>query len=368
MKSIIAYRVQRFSSSEIMDFFSKGKNLAHPIDLSIGIPYGAMTSQATEGAEAALANDNTRYIRAGGLGDLREALATKLRNHNKLPATAETTIVTPGVSGGLFLAMGAILNPGDEIIIPDPFFLAYRELAVLLDAKPVYADTYPSFELDVQKVAALISPKTKAIVINSPNNPTGTIYSETTLRALADLCRQHDIVVISDEIYEDFAFDGRHFSIGSCYDLTITLNGFSKNHAMTGMRVGYAHSTPEIIAAMTELEQFVFFSNSSVGEYAALAALPVSTTERMQFYAQNREYITTHLSPQYKRSTGAGAFFFFLKHPTLNGREFAAEALKRELVVIPGDIFSNQPEYFRISYAVDPDILARGIDELNKMI
>jgi aspartate/methionine/tyrosine aminotransferase len=351
-----------------MSFFGKAKGLQHPIDLSIGLPYGEMTPEARDAAIEALKAGKTRYAPAGGMHALRARAAEKLVVRNKIRATADTTIITAGVSAGLYLAMAAVLDPGDEIIIPDPFFLAYRELAILLDAKPVFLDTYPDFELDVAKLAQLITSKTKAILINSPNNPSGSIYSKASLKQLAALCRANGLVVISDEVYEDFAFGGNHFSIGSIYQPTITLNGFSKNHAMTGLRMGYAHSTPEIILAMSELEQFVFFSNSSIAEHAALAALDVSTATAMQHYAKNRDYIVKNLHPEYERSSGEGSFFFFLKHPHLNGRELSEAALARELIVIPGDLFSVRHSHFRISYATDTQTLAEGIKILNSLI
>lgn len=351
-----------------MSFFAKAKGLANPIDLSIGVPYGEMTPAGRDAAVKALQAGKTTYTPAGGLVDLRAVVAQKLRQRNHIAATTDTTIITAGVSAGLFLAMAAILDPGDEIIIPDPFFLAYRELAVLLDAKPVFLDTYPSFDLDIERLTQLISPRTKAVLINSPNNPAGTVYGRETLKSLAAVCRKHDLIVISDEVYEDFVFAGEHVSIGSMYQPTITLNGFSKNHAMTGLRIGYAHSTPEIIAAMTELEQFVFFSNSSVAEHAAKAVLGVSTEPAMQHYAKNREYIMEHLNPAYTYSGSMGSFFFFIKHPTLNGREVAEKALAEQLVVIPGDLFSLKTTHFRVSYATSLNNLAAGIDILNKLI
>ena len=351
-----------------MEFFGKAKHLKHPIDLSIGIPYGEMTSEAREAAIEALQHGRTKYTPAGGLIDLRSVVAKKLRDKNGIPATTETTIITAGVSAGLFLAMSVILDPGDEIIIPDPFFLAYRELAVLLDAKPVFLDTYPTFELDIAALARLITPETKAILINSPNNPAGSVYSMNSLKELARVCKLNGIIVISDEVYEDFVFAGKHVSFGSLHQPTITLNGFSKNHAMTGMRMGYAHSSPEIIKAMTELQQFVFFSNSSVAEHAALAALSVTTEPAVKHYAKNRDYVLANLSKSYDCSGGDGSFFFFLKHPTMDGRQLAEAALRQEVIVIPGDIFSKRSSHFRMSYATDMKTLESGIKILNSLI
>ena len=368
MKNIIAHRAKAFSGSEILEFFTKAKGLKHPIDLSIGMPHGEMTETARSAAILALRNGHTKYSPAGGMAELRIMTAQKLRNNNNLAASTEDTIMTAGVSGGLFLAMAATLDPGDEIIIPDPFFVAYRELAILLDAKPVFLDTYPDFDLDLTALESLISDRTKAILINTPNNPTGKVYAREKLQGLADICRRHGLIVISDEIYEDFVFDTEHCSIGELYQPTITLNGFSKNHAMTGMRMGYAHSTPEIIRAMLELQQFVFFSNSSVAEHAALAALGTSTAPAMRHYAKNREYVLKNLSPEYVRSSGEGSFFFFIKHPFLDGRQLAEEALKHELIVLPGNLFSLKQSHFRISYACDMDRLVAGIEILNSLV
>jgi len=317
----------------------------------------------------ALAAGKTRYRPAGGSPQLRQALAEKLSARNSIAASAESTIVTPGVSGGLFLAMATLLDPGDEIIIPDPYFLAYRELATLLDAKPVFVSTYPDFGLNIDRIRRHITPRTKAILINTPNNPAGSVYGEDQLKELARLCEESGLAVIVDEVYEDFIYTGRHFSIGSVYQPTITLNGFSKNHAMTGLRIGYAHcDDPAIIKAMTELAQYVFFSNSSIAEEAALAALPVRGNFHRELYTKNRDYIVEHLDPRYERSSGDGSFFFFLKHPTLDGRRAAERALRDELIVIPGDIFSQSDSHFRISYAVDHDIIKRAVAVLNTML
>lgn len=368
MKQLTSHRVQGFKSTEITSFFTKARGLVHPVDLSIGVPYGEMTSLARDAAIMALHEGKTRYTPVGGPAELRAAIADKLVTQNGIPATLETTIVTAGVSAGLFLGMAAILNPGDEVIIPDPFFLAYRELPQIVDAKAVFLDTYPTFQIDPKKLRAAITPRTKMLILNSPNNPSGVVYGEELLTEIAAICSEHELVVISDEVYEDIIYDRAHISIGAFYPHTITLNGFSKNHAMTGLRVGYAHSTPEIIKAMIELEQFVFFANSSIAEYAALAAIELPTAEAMKHYRKNRDYILDNLSPKYLRSAGDGSFFFFLKHPHLSGSEFSELAMKSELIVIPGKFFSLNDEYFRISYAVPTKVLAQGIEILNDLV
>ena len=212
----------------------------------------------------AIADDKTTYTPANGILELREALAHKLQTDNGIPCDANNITVVPGLTTGQLLVYMALLDPGDEVVLFDPYYPPYPHLASMLEARVVYVSTLPTFQPDLDALKASITDKNKLIVINSPNNPTGAVYPEKTLRAIAAIAGEHNITLISDEIYEHFVYSGKHFSVGSIYPKTITMNGFSKEYAMTGWRLGYICAPQPIIDAINELQQYVVMSSSSI--------------------------------------------------------------------------------------------------------
>ena len=233
------------------------RSLKDPIDLSIGQPHFGVPESIREAAKKAIDDGMNIYTETQGIPQLVNAFQEKLEGkYDK-----EEIIATSAVTGGLVLSFMALLNPGDEVLISDPYFVLNKQLALLLGAKPVFYENYDyDFQMPLEKIESLITKKTKAIVICSPSNPTGAVYSPEELKALAKILDKHGIVAISDEIYELFCYDFPFVSISEFYrQKTIVLKGLSKSYAMTGWRLGYAAGPKELIQTMAKLQQFTLF-------------------------------------------------------------------------------------------------------------
>lgn len=375
MSSYLSNRLSNFDSSKIRAAFEFAEAIPNPIDLSIGFPEDDTPNYIKAAAIEAISNNHTRYTPSNGLTELREAIAHKLSADNGILASAEQVSVTPGVTMGIFLSYLSVLDPGDEILLAEPYFPPYRDLAVMLGAKPVIVDTAPTFQLTVEQLQPYISPKTKVLAINSPNNPSGAIYPEAELRKMAEFAKKHNLLVISDEVYEHFAYDKKHFSIGSIYPNTLTLNGFSKSYAMTGWRVGYVHGPPEIIKAINELQQYTVFSSPSISQHAAIGALNQSPRQITHKYKHKRDKAYEILSTKFPDIYGAqGAFYFFLKLPiAMPDMGFVNHLAHRGVIILPGSAFSHYQDYIRIAFGAEDEKLEKGlklvcesIDILNK--
>lgn len=359
---MIAKRLANFDSSYIREAFSRIREIPDPIDLSIGFPEDDTPDYIKAAAIRAINNGFTRYTPSNGIFELRVALAEKLSRENGVKTTPETVTVTPGVTTGIMLAYLAVLDPGDEILIPDPYFPPYFDLARLLGAVPVAIDTYPSFQLTAALVERYVTAKTKVLVINSPNNPSGAVYPERELRKIAKVAAKHGLLVISDEIYEHFCYDTPHFSIGSIYPKTVTMNGFSKAYAMTGWRVGYMAGPREVIEAVNQLQQYTVFSNSSISEKAALAALRHSPIRLTRKYHNKRDLVVKYLDGAYEMYGSSGAFYAFVPVPAgMTDLEFCAAALKHNVIILPSRAFSNRRDYVRIAFAANHSTLVKGL-------
>src|SRR5690606_27258957 len=204
-------------------------------------------------------------------------------------------IVTGGVSGGLMLALMAMVNDGDEVIFLDPYFVMYRHVTRMAGGKPVAVDSYPDFRFDAAKVEAAITPKTKILMLNSPGNPTGTVLSEQEVAAAVEVARRHDLILISDEIYDPFLYDARPTSPAKLYDRTILLRGFSKTYGMTGWRLGYAAGPAELIQQLAKLQQYTFTCAPSPFQHAAITALDVSVADHVAAYRRKRDIVVETL-------------------------------------------------------------------------
>lgn len=367
--SFIAQRLSYFDSSDFRLAIQKQLLLKDPIDLSIGVPEELTPEHIKAAGIRAIKEDKTTYTPANGIPELRRAIAQKLQNENNITVTEEMVTIVPGLTTGQLLVYLAILDPGDEVIIFDPYYPPYPHLASTVGGHVVYVSTMPNFQPDLLALEASITNRTKVIVVNSPNNPTGAVYSEKTLRKIASLAEKHNLLVISDEIYEHFNYNGGHFSIGSIYPNTITLNGFSKEHAMTGWRIGYIAGPLEIINAINELQQYIVMSSSSIAQHAAMAALE-GRPEIVEKYRQKRDFLLPHLEAMGFQIHGAeGAFFVFVKAPhDLTDIEFVERATEHGLILVPGRAFSRLHGFVRISYGADMENLKRGVKALEKTI
>lgn len=367
--SFVAQRLNYFDSSDFRSAISKQVSLVNPIDLSIGVPEELTASHIKQAGIKAIMEDKTIYTPANGLLELRVALAEKLRNENGIPATEDSVTVVPGLTTGQMLVYLAILDPGDEVIVFDPYYPPYPQLASMIGAHVVYVSTLPTFHPDIEALEMSITNRTKAIVINSPNNPTGAVYSEHTLRKIAEIAERHNILIISDEIYEHFVYDTPHFSIGSIYPNTITMNGFSKEYAMTGWRLGYVSGPADIIGAINELQQYGVMCSSSLAQHAALEALK-HCSNIVGKYRHKRDFLVPKLKEMGFRVMGAeGAYCAFVKAPhDLIDTEFVDRATEHNLILVPGRAFSRLSGFVRISYGASMSTLERGVIALSQTI
>jgi aspartate/methionine/tyrosine aminotransferase len=360
----LAQRTTRIDSSGIRKVFALAADMKDPINLSIGQPHFDIPDAVKEEAIRAIQDGKNSYTLTAGIPELREKVKNIYLNRG---IDIGDVLITSGVSGGILLTFMAVLDEGDEIIVPDPFFVMYKHLANFIGAKPVYLDTYPNFQIDPEKIEKLITPRTKAILLNSPSNPTGTVYTEETVKAVVSVAEKHGLLIISDEIYEDFLYEGKVISPAEYYPNTLILSGFSKSWAMTGWRLGYAYGPKEIIAAMINIQMYSFVCAPSFAQYAGLAALDVSKEEFRKDYKQKRDRIYEGLKPYYNVVKPGGAFYIFPETPNGDGDAFVKRAIENNLLVVPGGVFSERKTHLRISYASDDRTIDRGIEVLQRL-
>lgn len=368
MSTELSKRFLHFDSSDFRDVFIRKQSMVDPIDLSVGIPEDHTPSIIRKAGMDAIDRNDTRYTPANGIIELRDLLSDKLNVQNGIIANPETVTVVPGLTTGLLLVYMAILDPGDEIIILDPCYPPYNHLASAIGAVVMPVLTLPSFHPDIDAIEASITNKTKAIVLNTPNNPTGAVYTKSDLTKIAKIAEKHDIYIISDEIYEHFLYEGEHFSVGSIYSNTITMNGFSKEYAMTGWRLGYIHGPARVIDGINELLQYTVFSSSSIAQHAAIAALKHQFTFKDK-YATKRELTIKALNDMDILVKGAqGAYYVFFKAPLdLTDIEYIEKAAEHDVLLVPGRAFSSRHGYIRLSYGTDISSLRIGLNRLIKL-
>lgn len=361
----LASRVEQTNISGIRKVFDLAASLENPVNLSIGQPDYDVPDPVKDAAIQAIREGKNRYTQTQGCAELREAL----RAHLGGGCTPDRLLVTSAVSGGLNLAFLALLDPGDEILVPEPYFVMYKQLALMLGARPVYYNTYPAWAVDAEEIESLITPRTKAIVIGSPANPTGACYGEAQLKSIAAVLRRHDLPAISDEIYRDFVYDGTFVSLADHYENTLVLGGFSKSHAMTGWRLGYAHGPAPLIAAMTKFQQFTFVCAPSMVQVAGVAALSCDISAHVETFRQRRDLVYNGLlDAGYEVEKPGGAFYIFPRVPWGTDTEFVERCIAENLLVIPGSVFSERHTHFRIAYAADEDTIGQGLEILRRLI
>lgn len=363
---MLAARTKLIDSSGIRKIFDLAKTIENPINLSIGQPHFDVPREIQEAAIIAIRSGKNTYTVTQGLPELNEKVMVSLAKQVGRPF--ESSLITCGVSGGLVLAFMALVEEGDEVLCPDPYFVMYKHLVRLFGGSPVFYDTYPDFRLRGEEIEALVTPRTKIIIVNSPCNPTGAVHSEDELEEIARIARKHNIFIISDEIYALFSYDGPHLSMATFADGCLLLGGFSKSHSLTGWRLGYALGPMELIEEMTKLQQFTFVCAPSFAQEGALAAMEVDTSERRDDYRRKRDFIYNGLRELgYRVEKPGGAFYIFPEVPWGTDEEFVAEAIRQKLLIIPGSIFSERKTHFRISYAAEDETLQRGLEVFERL-
>jgi aspartate aminotransferase/aminotransferase len=276
--------------------------------------------------------------------------------------------VTCGTSGGLMLAMPALVDPGDEVIVFDPCFVMYDALAGVCGGKVVAIDTYPDFRIPLDRLAAAITPRTKAIAFNSPTNPTGTVATRNEVHALAELAAERNVALISDEIYREFCYDEPFVSPAEFNPETIVVDGFSKTYGMPGWRLGFAHGPSRVIREMLKLQQYSFVCAPHPFQLAGAVAMDVDMRPHIAAYRHKRDLVVDGLKDVYELTTPRGAFYAFPRAPWGTATEFVTRAIEEhKLLIIPGNVFSKRDTHFRLSYAAADSTIERGMEVLRTM-
>jgi len=367
MKKYLADRTSLIDASGIRKVFALAESLDDPINFSIGQPGFNVPDGIKAAAIEAIHADKNNYSQTAGERDLVEKIGEAVRGEYGWDEAH--VLVTCGVSGGILLSFMSLIDPGDEVVIVDPYFVIYKHAVRMVGGRCVFVDSYPDFALPVERIAEAITPKTKMLLLNSPANPTGAVYSEEAVRAVAGIAAEHDLVVISDEIYSKFCYDGPCVSIARYYDKTLVLNGFGKTYGMTGWRMGYAAAggvLGDLIDEMTKLQQYTFVCAPTPFQSAAVAAMDHDMSEYFAAYKKKRDMIYEGLADKFELARPAGAYYAFVKAPAWAGSatEFVERVIENNVLVIPGNVFSEKDTHFRISYAATDEKIAEGIEIL----
>ncbi len=362
---LISERLRTIKPSGVRRIFDLARQMKNPINLSIGEPDFDIPEPLKEEGIEWIRKGFNKYTPTQGIPELRDKIAAHLR---KKGVYFEEVMVTAGVTGGLLLASLALINPGDEIIIPDPFFVMYEYQVLLMGGVPVFVDTYPDFRLREEEFLKKLSKKTKFIIINSPNNPTGAIYPKEDLMMVVRQAKERNLLILSDDIYDNFVFDAPACPrIGQLYENTLTFGGFSKGWAMTGWRLGYVAGAKEILQQMITLQQYTFSSANSFAQKAAVKALDFNVESYIAGYKKKRDLIYDGLKKKFNVQKPQGAFYIFPEVPGGNADAFVEKAIQNNLFIVPGSVFSKKDTHVRISFAASDETLQKGIEVLNRI-
>lgn len=391
----LSKKAEDISPSITLAITAKAKELKESgvdvISFGAGEPDFNTPSNIIEAAYKAMKEGKTKYTATSGIKELKEEICKKFLRDNGLNYDLEQIIVCTGAKQCLADAFMAILNEGDEVIIPTPYWVSYPELVKIAGGVPVFMEgsIENHFKYEIEKLENIVTSTTKAIIINSPNNPTGTIYNKEELLELAKFAENHNLIIIADEIYEKLIYDGeRHISIASltdyAYNNTIVINGLSKAAAMTGWRIGYAAANKEIIKLMTSIQSHMTSNTNSITQYAAIEALSNtedSLNKMVKEFDNRRKYMINRLDSikGINYILPKGAFYIMVNvsgvyGKSINGEKitdslsFSKELLREENVaVIPGIGFGLD-EYIRLSYATSMENIENGIDRIEKFL
>jgi len=392
---MLAERTKKIKPSPTLAVDSKAKEMKAKgfdvVNFGVGEPDFDTPEHIKEAAIKAIKDGFTKYTPVGGIDELKEAIIEKLEKDNKIKYEKENILVSCGAKHSLYNIAQALFSPGDEVIIPAPYWVSYTDQVLLNDATPVILETYEedNFMLRPELLKEKITNKTKAIIINSPSNPTGFIYNEKVLQEIAEIALKNNIYIISDEIYEKLIYDGmRHISIASfseeIKERTIVVNGLSKSHSMTGWRIGYAAGPADIIKAMTNLQSQSTSNPTSIAQKAAVAALkgPQNCVEEMRKeFEKRRNYIVNELNNIIGISCKMpqGAFYVFPNVKQILGKKIESVEIKSsmdlsiyllekaQVALVPGSAFGAEG-YIRISYATSMENLSKGIERIRNSL
>jgi aspartate aminotransferase/aminotransferase len=362
---LISARSAAVEMSGIRKVFELGRSLKNPINLSIGQPHFDVPQPIKDAAKAAIDAGKNGYTVTQGIAELRERLMADIRK--KYPHPDRDVIVTSGTSGALMLAILAVVNPGDEVVAADPYFVMYPNMVTLAGGVFVGVDTYPTFQIDPDKLIAACTPRTKMILLCSPANPTGAVISPAAMKAVAEFAQKRGILLVSDEIYKAFHYDAKPRSPAEFDQDVLVVEGFGKTYGMTGWRLGYAHGPKRLIDEMMKLQQSTFVCAPSMVQWAGLAACDFDVSGIVADYKRKRDLLAAGLRGAFEFELPGGAFYLFPKVPHGTATDFVTAGIQHNLLVIPGNVFSKRDTHFRISYAATDETLHRGIEVLTRM-
>ena len=394
MATTLAERMKKFSGSptsaliaKVAELKRQGKDI---ISLNVGEPDFGTPDYIKVAGMKAIEDNFTKYTPGNGILELRQAIVKKLKEDNGLDYTVNEVTTAVGAKQAIASAMMVIAGPGDEVLLPIPCWVSYTEMIRLAGATPVFVPVrQDNYELDLDAIRAAITPRTKAIVICTPNNPTGAVYSEESLRELADLAVKHDFFIVADEIYEKMVYDGaKHFSVASIsrevWERTITVNGFSKAYAMTGWRIGYAAARADVIKGIMAVQSQTTSATSAISQKAALAALQGSQHDMqvmVEEFKRRKDYVVQRLNaiegitcPDVK-----GAFYVYPDVQPYLGKRFGDKVIENAvdlcqylldealISTVPGEAY-NVPGKIRISYSNSMEKLEKALDRMEQAL
>jgi aspartate/methionine/tyrosine aminotransferase len=372
-------RARCVDGSGIRRAFQLGATLEDPINLSIGQPDFEVPEPLRRAAIEAIEQGRNGYTLTGGADDLRAAISAHLQVDPGWRVDGDNLelLVTSGTSGGLLLAMLVLCESGCEAIIPDPYFVVYPALGPMTGATMVTCDTYPDFRMTADRVEPLITDRTKVVLVNSPANPTGVVLRDDELRDLADLCESRGVMLIADEIYDLFTYRDGLGASGTCpsparyTENMLLVRGFGKTYGCTGWRMGYAAGPSWLIAEMAKFQQYSFVCAPSISQAGLVGAFDVDMSGVVDAFERRRDLLREAFAEVADVSDCCGAFYGFVKVPEhlgMTATRFCEEAIKHNVVVIPGNVFSDRDTHLRISFACPDEKLEAGLSILADMM
>jgi len=362
---MISNRAKMIDSSGIRKVFDLAASLENPVDLSIGQPDFDVPKEVKEEAIDWIRRGFNKYTVTQGIPELIDEVRRYYQR--RFNVELDRVLITSGVSGGLTLAFLSALDPGDEVLVLDPYFVMYKHLVTLFGAVPRYVDTYPDFHVRPEALEKALSKRAKAIVINSPANPTGAVLNRDELKLVAEFAEAHNLLIVSDEIYEQLTFDSEPDTVARYSSNVLVLNGLSKMGGMTGWRVGYAAGPAELIERMTMIQQYTFVCAPAFAQKAAIVALQRGTAEMLASYRRKRDIVYDGLKQRFNVNKPAGAFYIFPEAPGGEADGFVRRAIENNVLIIPGNVFSERNTHFRISFAAPDETLQQGVRILNAL-
>lgn len=376
---MISEKVKRLKPSATLAVNKKAKELIAEgkdvINLSVGEPDFDTPDIIKRAGIEAIKEGFTKYTEAKGIKELRVAISEKLERENNLKYDPDNIVVSNGAKHSLFNTFLAILNPGDEVIIPAPYWVSYPPMVEIAGGKPVICRWNEKFKIDTDELKKLINKRTKALILNTPSNPTGIVYTKKELEEIAEIIVKNKILCISDEVYEKILYETEHISIASLSEevkkLTVVVNGVSKTFAMTGWRIGYIAAEKEIADAVGKIQSQTTSAPSSISQKASLSALKAGKdvySEMVEEFRKRRDFLIKNISSEVKFPVPQGAFYLFFSFKNMDGFTFAQRLLEEKFVaVVPGVSFGAE-NYVRISFATSLENLKKAIERINEFI